>query len=76
MRSTRTALATALATAVAGFALMAGMAGQAAAASPSQDGSVVAGAQNEVPWTGPVPGVIGSIIEIIETITEGEVPWT
>ncbi|MFI8104336.1 hypothetical protein [Streptomyces sp. NPDC086023] len=75
MRSTRTAFAAVLATVVAGFALTMGTAGQAAA-SEAPSTAVVSTTQDEVPWTGPIRGVIGEAVGVIDAITDGEVPWT
>ncbi|WP_405403353.1 hypothetical protein [Streptomyces sp. NBC_01104] len=72
MRITRTGLAAALVTMTAGLALTVGTAGQAAASEHSST-SVV---QNEVPWTGPVAGLLGLLGDVVDGITGGEVPWT
>ncbi|OKK14723.1 hypothetical protein AMK16_29655 [Streptomyces sp. CB00455] len=63
MRSIRTAFAATLPAVVAALALTVGSAGQAAA-SEQPPAPVQAGMQDEVPWTGPVPGIVI------------EVPWT
>ncbi|MCX4783692.1 hypothetical protein [Streptomyces sp. NBC_01264] len=74
MRSTRTALATTLSAVVAALALTVGSAGEAAA-SEQPPAPVSTGVQGEVPWTGPTPGVIGVITDIVTGIVP-EVPWT
>ncbi|MCX5410103.1 hypothetical protein OHA37_40460 (plasmid) [Streptomyces sp. NBC_00335] len=77
MRSTRTALATTLSAVVAALALTVGSAG-GAAASEQPPAPVATGVQGEVPWTGPIPGVIGVIGEVVEVVggLVPEVPWT
>lgn len=74
MRSTRTALAVTLSTVVAALVMTMGSAGTAAA-SEQPAAPVLAGAETEVPWTGPLPGVIGAVVELGTGIV-GEVPWT
>lgn len=81
MRSTRTGLAAALVTLTAALALTMGVAGQAAASEQTTGAAQPAGAPqggmlDEVPWTGPVPGLLGLLGDIVDEVTDGEVPWT
>jgi hypothetical protein len=75
MRSTRTGLAAVLITMVAGFGLTVGTAGQAAA-SEHTGVALRNTTEGEVPWTGPVPGLLDLVVEVIGGITDDEVPWT